>query len=111
MSLFLDQQCQDEGSSFTLTKADVKANIKFPINWNQRQCLCCFRETKHYESYNNIIQMVMVTSIRLLQSFHDPDKILIHNDEYTKSRYEIVYCSCNDYMLHLKYANSRYRLL
>lgn len=87
----VDQHCQEEGRPFTLSKQDVKANIKFPILWNQKQCLCCFKETKNYDSYNNIIQMVMVTAIRLLQNFGDEEKIL-SCENFSKNRCLFYHC-------------------
>lgn len=71
-----DQQCQEESQQFVLTKGDVMANVLFPVAWNHRQCLCCFKETKNYESYNNIIQMVINTAIRLLQKYNDDASVL-----------------------------------
>lgn len=70
-----DLQCKSESRPFTLTKKDVKANIRFPLLWNQKQCLCCFKDTRNYEAYNNILQTLIVTAISLLQNFNDENKI------------------------------------
>lgn len=78
-----DHQCQQDGAQFSLSKLDVLANVVFPITWNQRQCLCCFKDTKNYEAYNNIIQMVIVTAIRLLHSYEDETKIFLNKDRYS----------------------------
>ena len=77
--IVVDQQCQEEGQQFALTKGDVMANVLFPVSWNHRQCLCCFKETKNYEAYNNIIQMVMNIAVRLLHKYNDDPSVLKEN--------------------------------
>ncbi|XP_055956902.1 ubiquitin carboxyl-terminal hydrolase 34 [Patella vulgata] len=51
-----------------LNKREIQAVILYVGTWAQRQCMCCYKDFKNIEKLNNLIQTVLRTAIRLIQT-------------------------------------------
>ncbi|ELU04220.1 hypothetical protein CAPTEDRAFT_219867 [Capitella teleta] len=66
-----------EGEGLHLSKAEVLSIVKYIQVWQQRQCMCCFKEFKNFERMNNLTQVVLHRAIKLIAD-------VIQNDESEK---------------------------
>ncbi|XP_033733471.1 ubiquitin carboxyl-terminal hydrolase 34-like [Pecten maximus] len=61
-----EERCQVGG--FQMSKKDIMSFVNFVCVWPQRQCMCCFKNSKNFEKLNNMVQLILSVAIRVIQT-------------------------------------------
>ncbi|XP_041355094.1 ubiquitin carboxyl-terminal hydrolase 34-like isoform X3 [Gigantopelta aegis] len=51
-----------------LNKKEIQSVLLYVCTWPQRQCMCCYKDFKNFERFNNIVQIILTVAIRFIQS-------------------------------------------
>ncbi|CAH1793285.1 unnamed protein product [Owenia fusiformis] len=58
----------DRGEGHELSKEEAMVVITYTNIWSQRQCLCCFKDFKNFEKFNNIVQVLLNLAICFIRT-------------------------------------------
>lgn len=56
------------GGGLRLGKNEILSVIQYVNVWPQKQCMCCYKEFKNFERFNNIVQIMLTVAIRHIQT-------------------------------------------
>ncbi|XP_064599572.1 ubiquitin carboxyl-terminal hydrolase 34-like [Liolophura sinensis] len=59
---------QHVSGGLQLNKREVMAVLLYVASWPQRQCMCCYKDFKNFERFNNIVQVILSIAIRAIQT-------------------------------------------
>ncbi|XP_072159450.1 LOW QUALITY PROTEIN: ubiquitin carboxyl-terminal hydrolase 34 [Bemisia tabaci] len=73
--------------TLALSKQDVQVVINFIQQWMQRQCICCFRDPKHYDIFHSLTQSIVLLTINLMKCYSG-DEVIKISKNVEKEGYE-----------------------
>ncbi|CAG7822666.1 unnamed protein product [Allacma fusca] len=64
-----------------ISREEVETIFLYMQSWTQRQCSCCFRDSRNFERFNWAIQIFIIVVIEILKHFPRSDKLpAVRND-------------------------------
>nr|KAG5696977.1 hypothetical protein BaRGS_008439 [Batillaria attramentaria] len=64
----LDDERVHAAGGLHLTKDEILSMVNYATQWPQRHCMCCFKDFKNFERFNNIVQVILTVAIRFIQT-------------------------------------------
>ncbi|XP_012941309.1 ubiquitin carboxyl-terminal hydrolase 34 [Aplysia californica] len=55
------------GGSVQLSRSEVETFIRYSCSWNNKQCLCVYKDLKNFDRLTNLVQVVLNMAIELIQ--------------------------------------------
>lgn len=67
-----------------ISREEVETIFLYIQSWTQRQCSCCFRDSRNFERFNWAIQIFIIVVIEILKHYPDEESRVSVGDDNSK---------------------------